>query len=123
MSEHDEIAFQQGMNEALRRYDPNNALVRYVRMDKGSDVSDLTLNADVLVGHAGLGKEQCIAVVSYSCIKHFFEEGTDLRDFDPLAEGSYSVGHPMVIVDTLNPDSAVRAILRYIRIERPAREP
>ncbi len=122
MSEHDEFEFQEGISGALARYDPCGELVRYMKMDKGSDVTNLTLQADIRVGRAKVNTEVCFSVLSYSWVKHCFEKGTDLRHLDPLAAGNLVLGQPMVVVELLTPDSAVRAILRYIRIEGPTRQ-
>ena len=101
------------MERALQGLDPRRALVAWVRLDKGSDVTDLTVMIDVIVCRAGASSSQVFTIASIGYVKDVFDSGFISRSF----QGVYVTGCPFAVVETLTPDNVVLAIIRYVTLE------
>ena len=86
-----------------------------LRLDQGSDVTDLTASADVRVTRSDRPGEAVFTIITATTVAQFvsaphWSERTELN-------GIYTTGCPMIIVDEITPKKIVIAIQRYIEIE------
>lgn len=108
---------QAGIDRALNEATDRHGVQR-ILLDQGSDVTDLDACVDVRVWGTEWS-DRTFSIFLSETIRGFLESESPSQ----LTKDVYTTGGPLILVRSINADSIVRAVLRYVEMEHlPTRD-
>ena len=109
---------QRAIDAAARSH--GNQEVDRIELDNGSDVTDLTYNADVQVRMSGSGDWRLFTIVTVHFISRVLVEELWVKDHPrPEMADHYTTGGPLILAQKIDGDVIVRSVMRYLELEGP----
>jgi hypothetical protein len=105
---------QRAIDLAVQKYDC--ALWKSIELDRGSEVTDLALNARVRVHFSG-GRMRGFTILAKEFVEWVFAPERVGNPYAPEFNDVYTTGGPLVIVHEITGDSIVRAVIHYLELE------
>lgn len=94
-----------------------------IELDRGSEVTDLTSNADVCA-YMRDGGEQPFTICSVNFINQVLVERLwDASHPRPDMADIYTTGGPLIVVREIDDDTIVRSVIRYLELEAGRNNP
>ena len=114
MSDQDEAQLQAEVDAALESWSELRHGVTQIRLDNGSDVTNLSINVDVRVEQIGQPTFRFFSVVVGEAFVEFL--GAKSEMYEP-----FTTGGPLIIVPKITGKSVVQAVMRYLLLEQHRR--
>ena len=94
----------------------NSPLLERIEMGRGSEVMNLTMNAEVRV-HTRDGRMRGFNILAKEFAEWVFAPEREGNPHAPQFDDIYTVGGPLALVCEITGDSIVRAVVRYLELE------
>lgn len=112
------LRLQREIDDATRKCRPKG--VKRIELGPGSEVTNLSRNADVRV-HTLAGAMRGFSIVDMKLMERMFspevQETLQAESPRPDMADIYATGGPLIVVREINGDSIVRAVIRYLEME------
>lgn len=105
---------QRAIDAALTRL--RNELLHRIELDRGSEVVDLSLDADVRVFTSPAAEPRDFSVVSLAFLQNTVPK-PDWMGRKQL-DGMFTTGTPLIVLHEITGEAVVAGVLRYLELER-----